>query len=94
MNVDPIVLSNSVASDGGVLGGSVRVTIFRDGSVRWQGHDHASGGSAFAISAIVRASGSRAIALAYSGQICGTRASGSRDQSRPRRVTLQSGSVV
>ena len=63
------------------LGGSVTITINRDGSVRWQGHAHDSGadGYDFGITALVRTPSGRAIALAHTGSVGGTLTSGSRD---------------
>ncbi len=63
------------------LGGWVKVTINPDGSVRWQGHAHNSGadGYDFGISAVVRSTSGRAVALAHSGHVGGTFTAGSRD---------------
>jgi hypothetical protein len=63
------------------LGGSVTVTVHRDGSVRWQGHAHNSGldGYDFAVSAIVRAPSGKGVALVHRGSVGGTLTSGSRD---------------
>jgi hypothetical protein len=60
------------------LGGSVTITINRDGSVRWQGHAHDSGadGYDFGITALVRTPSGRAIALAHTGSVGGTRIKG------------------
>lgn len=72
----PIVTGGAAA-----LGGSISVTINPDGSVGWQGHAHDSGadGYDFAISAVVRGWGGRAVALTHSGHVGGTFTSGSRD---------------
>jgi hypothetical protein len=63
------------------LGGSVTVTIGIDGSVRWQGHAHDSGldGYDFAISAVVRGSSGRTVALTHAGHVGGTLTSGAAD---------------
>jgi hypothetical protein len=82
LDPDPVELSAPIATGGlAALGGSCKVTINPDGSVRWQGHAHDSGadGYDFAISAIVRTPAGRAIALAHGGHVGGTFSSGSRD---------------
>lgn len=79
---DPLVFSAPITSGGAAaLGGSITVTVNLDGSVRWQGHAHDSGadGYDFAMSALVRTPGKRAIALAHQGHVGGTFTSGSRD---------------
>lgn len=63
------------------LGGWVKVTVFADGGVRWQGHAHNSGldGYHFGVSAVVATPSGRGVALARSGHVGGTIAAGSRD---------------
>jgi predicted ABC-type ATPase len=72
----PIVSGGAAA-----LGGWMKVTINPDGSVRWHGHAHDSGadGYDFGVSAVVRTSSGRAVAVAHSGHVGGTFTSGSRD---------------
>jgi hypothetical protein len=78
----PIVFTAPIETAGlAALGGSVTVTINRNGSVRWQGHAHDSGadGYDFGITALIRPSSGPAIALAHTGSVGGTFTSGSRD---------------
>lgn len=78
----PRVFTAPIVTGGlAALGGSVTITINRDGSVRWQGHAHNSGadGYDFGISALVKTPSGRAIALAHTGHVGGTFTSGSRD---------------
>jgi hypothetical protein len=78
----PFTFSGQILTGGAAaLGGSIAVTINPDGSIRWQGHAHDSGldGYDFAISALVRASSGRAVALAHRGHVGGTFTPGPRD---------------
>ena len=78
----PSVFTAPITTGGlAALGGSVTVTINKNGSVRWQGHMHDSGadGYDFGISALVRPPFGAAIALAHTGSVGGTFTSGSRD---------------
>jgi hypothetical protein len=78
----PISWSVPIETGGlAALGGSVTVTIGIDGSVRWQGHAHDSGldGYDFAISAVVRGSSGRTVALTHAGHVGGTLTSGAAD---------------
>jgi hypothetical protein len=68
----PFEFSAPIVTGGlAALGGSVKVTLNPDGSVRWQGEATNSGIDSydFGISAIVRAGSGRAVALAHSGSI-------------------------
>jgi hypothetical protein len=78
----PIVFTAPIVTGGlAALGGSVTVTINRNGSVRWQGHAHDSGadGYDFGITALIRPSSGPAIALAHTGSVGGFFTPGSRD---------------
>jgi hypothetical protein len=70
--VGPFEFSAPIVTGGlAALGGSVKVTLNPDGSVRWQGEVTNSGIDSYdyGISAFVRAGSGRAIALAHSGSI-------------------------
>jgi uncharacterized protein with LGFP repeats len=79
---DPLVFTTPIVTGGlAALGGWVTVTVYLDGSVRWEGHMHDSGadGYDFGITALVKSPSGRAIALAHTGHTSGTFTSGSRD---------------
>jgi hypothetical protein len=82
VNGPPFVFTAQIVSGGlAALGGWATVAVNGDGSVRWQGHAHNSGadGYDFGISAVVRTSSGRAVALAHGGNVGGTFTSGDRD---------------
>ena len=71
-SVGPFEFNAPIVTGGlAALGGSVRVTLNPDGSVRWQGQVTNSGIDSYdyGISAIVRAGSGRAFALAHAGSI-------------------------
>ena len=79
---DPFVFTTQLISGGlAALGGWATVTIYPDGTVRWQGHAHDSGadGYDFSISAVVTTPFGHSVAVAHSGHVGGTFTSGSRD---------------
>ncbi len=78
----PSVFTSQIVSGGlAALGGWLTITIYPDGSIRWQGHAHNSGADNydFGVSAIVRTPSGRAVALVHSGHVGGTFSSDSRD---------------
>lgn len=80
----PIVFEDRIVTGGlAALGGWIKVTINKNGSVRWQGHTHDSGadGYDFRISGLIRPSSKHvsALAIAHSGHVGGTFTPGSRD---------------
>lgn len=76
------VFSGQISSGGlAALGGWAEVTIQQDGSMRWRGHAHDSGldGYDFGITAILRSSAGKIVALVHTGHVGGTLTAGSRD---------------